>query len=180
MLSNKVSIAEFCTPRCAAMTPESRKPAQSARRPRAPQSPAQNPVRQPSRSDGLRVPTALSRLQLYLYLVCASFLSQGGCNRTHTFGLTPRKYRSAAIDVTGSITKAGDAMVHSALYEAAHSMLARVRSFSNLKRWAIMVAKRRGLRRATVALARKLAIVLHRMWMNGTDFRFGEREMTAA
>jgi len=96
------------------------------------------------------------------------------------FGLTPRKYQSGTIDVTGSITKAGDAMVRSALYEAAHSMLTRAKSFSSLKRWAMAVAKRRGIRRATVALARKLAIVLHRMWMNGTDFRFGKEEASAA
>jgi len=96
------------------------------------------------------------------------------------FGLTPRKYQSGTVDITGSITKAGDAMVRSALYEAAHSMLTRVKSFSSLRRWAMAVAKRRGLRRATVALARKLAIVMHRMWMNGTDFRFGKEEAAAA
>lgn len=96
------------------------------------------------------------------------------------FGLTPRKYQSGTLDITGSITKAGDAMVRSALYEAAHSMLTRVKSFSSLKRWAMAVAKRRGLRRATVALARKLAIVLHRMWIDGTDFRFGKEEAAAA
>jgi transposase len=96
------------------------------------------------------------------------------------FGLTPRKYQSGAVDVTGRITKAGDAMVRSALYEAAHSMLTRVKSFSSLKRWAMAVAKRRGLGRATVALARKLAIVMHRMWINGTDFRFCKEELVTA
>ncbi len=89
------------------------------------------------------------------------------------FGLTPRKYQSGTIDVTGSI--AGDAMVRSALYEAAHSMLTRAKSFSSLKRWTMAVAKRRGIRRATVALARKLAIVLHRMWVNGTDLPLRQR-----
>jgi transposase len=96
------------------------------------------------------------------------------------FGLTPRKYQSGTVDITGSITKAGDAMVRSALYEAAHSMLTRVKSFSSLKRWAMAVAKRRGLGRATVALARKLAIIMHRMWVNGTDFRFGKEEAATA
>ena len=71
------------------------------------------------------------------------------------FGLTPSKYQSGTIDVTGSITKASDAMVHSVLYEVAHSMLTRVKSNFRLKRWAMAVAKRRGLRHATVALARK-------------------------
>lgn len=95
------------------------------------------------------------------------------------FGLTPKKYQSGTTDITGRITKAGDAMVRSALYEAAHSMLTRVKSYSSLKRWAMAVAKRRGLGRATVALARKLAIVLHRMWRDGTDFRFGKEPAIA-
>lgn len=95
------------------------------------------------------------------------------------FGLTPRKYQSGEIDVTGSITKAGDEMVRTALYEAAQSMLTRVKSYSTLKRWAMMVAKRRGMRRAKIALARKLAVVLHRMWIDGTEFRFGKEETAA-
>jgi transposase len=95
------------------------------------------------------------------------------------FGLTPRKYQSGEIDVTGSITKAGDAMVRTVLYEAAQSMLTRVKSYSSLKRWAMAVAKRRGMRRAKIALARKLAVVLHRMWIDGTEFRFGKEEAIA-
>jgi len=71
-------------------------------------------------------------------------------------------------------------MMRSALYEVAHSVLTRVKSFSSLKRWAIAIAKPRGLGRATVALARKLAIVLHRLWINGTDFRFGKQEAATA
>ena len=67
-----------------------------------------------------------------------------------------------------------------ALYEAAQSMLTRVKSYSSLKRWAMAVAKRRGMRRAKIALARKLAIVLHRMWISGTEFRFGKEETAAA
>jgi transposase len=94
------------------------------------------------------------------------------------FGLTPRKYQSGETDVTGAISKTGDALVRGALYEAAQVMLTRTKSFSTLKRWALEVAKRRGMMRAKVALARKLAVVLHRMWMDGTDFRFG-KEATA-
>ncbi len=70
-------------------------------------------------------------------------------------------------------------MVRTALYEAAHILLTRAVRFSSLKRWALEVAKRRGMRRAKVALARKLAVILHRMWMEGTTFRWG-REVTAA
>ena len=79
------------------------------------------------------------------------------------FGLTPKKYQSGETDVTGGISKVGDAMVRTALYEAANVMLTRAGRFSSLKRWALGVAQRRGMRRAKVALARKLAVVLHRL-----------------
>ena len=79
------------------------------------------------------------------------------------FGLTPRRYQSGETDVTGSITKFGDAGVRTALHDAANALLTRATRFSTLKRWALEVAKRRGMRRARVALARKLATVLHRM-----------------
>jgi transposase len=95
------------------------------------------------------------------------------------FGLTPKKYQSGETDVTGAITKAGDAMARRALYEAAQVMLTRSKAFSTLKRWAMDVAKRRGMKRATVALARKLATVLHRMWKDDADFRFGKETATA-
>lgn len=90
------------------------------------------------------------------------------------FGLTPKRYQSGETDVVGSITKAGDEMARTALYEAAQVMLTRSAKFSTLKRWAMDVAKRRGMKRAIVALARKLATVLHRMWVNEIDFRFGK------
>jgi transposase len=95
------------------------------------------------------------------------------------FGLTPKKYQSGETDVTGAITKVGDAMARTALYEAAQVMLTRVAGFSTLKRWAMDVAKRRGMKRAKVALARKLAVVLHRMWVDETDFRFGKEAAAA-
>jgi transposase len=81
--------------------------------------------------------------------------------------------KAGETDVTGGISKAGDALVRAALYQAANVMLTRAGRFSTLKRWALEVAKRRGMRRAKVALARKLAIVLHRMWVDGSSFRFG-------
>jgi transposase len=95
------------------------------------------------------------------------------------FGLTPKRYQSGETDVTGGISKAGDATVRAALYEAANVMLTRASKFSSLKRWALEVARRRGMRRAKVALARKLACVLHRIWVDGSDFRFGKELATA-
>lgn len=95
------------------------------------------------------------------------------------FGLTPRKYQSGETDVTGAISRVGDAMVRMTLYEAANVILSRVTRFSSLKRWALDVARRRGLKRAKVALARKLATVLHRMWVDGTSFRWGKQGVTA-
>ncbi len=88
------------------------------------------------------------------------------------FGLTPRKYQSGEIDVTGSISKVGDRMVRTALYEAASVMLSRTVRMSPLKSWAMGVARRRGAKKARVALARKLGVVLHRMWIDGTSFRW--------
>jgi transposase len=96
------------------------------------------------------------------------------------FGLTPKKYQSGESDVTGGISKVGDAMVRSALYEAANVMLTRASRFSTLKRWALEVGGRRGMKRAKVALARKLATILHRMWVDGTGFRFGKEVAAAA
>ena len=92
------------------------------------------------------------------------------------FGLTPRKYASGTIDRNGPISKAGDEMVRQALYQAAHTLLTRVQRWSALKAWGMQVAKRRGLRRATVAVARKLAIILHRMWTRGETFRWAAKE----
>ena len=95
------------------------------------------------------------------------------------FGLTPRKYQSGETDITGAVSRVGDSMVRTALYEGAHIMLTRAVRFSTLKRWAMGVAKRRGMKRAKVALARKLGVILHRMWVDGTTFRWG-REPVAA
>ena len=95
------------------------------------------------------------------------------------FGLTPKKYQSGETDVTGGISKVGDAMVRTALYEAANVMLTRTSKFSSLKHWALEVAQRRGMRRAKVALARKLATILHRMWVDGSSFRFGKEAAAA-
>ena len=92
------------------------------------------------------------------------------------FGLTPRKYQSGETDVTGGITRVGDEMVRTALYEAANSLLSPKTRFSALKRWGLEVAQRRGLKRAKVAVARKLAVILHRMWVDGTPFRWSKAD----
>jgi transposase len=94
------------------------------------------------------------------------------------FGLTPKKYQSGETDITGAVSRVGDPMVRTALYEGAHIMLTRAVRYSALKHWALEVAKRRGMKRAKVALARKLAVILHRIWGDGSTFRWG-REVTA-
>jgi transposase len=86
------------------------------------------------------------------------------------FGLTPKKYQSGETDVTGRISKIGDAGVRTMLYEAANIILTRPVKGSELKSWAARLATRAGMRKAKVALARKLAVVLHRMLADGTPF----------
>jgi transposase len=86
------------------------------------------------------------------------------------FGLTPKKYQSGETDRSGHISKVGDVGVRTALYEAANVILTRPVKGSDLKSWALGVAKRTGPRKARVALARKLAVVLHHMLKDGTTF----------
>ena len=86
------------------------------------------------------------------------------------FGLTPRKHQSGETDVTGRISRIGDHGVRVALYEAANVILTRAVRGSDLKSWALRVAQRAGMKKAKVALARKLAVVLHRMLADGTTF----------
>jgi len=86
------------------------------------------------------------------------------------YGLTPSRYQSGETDVTGRISKIGDHGVRMMLYEAANVMLTRPVKGSAMKDWALAVAKRAGARKAKVALARKLAVVLHRMLVDGTTF----------
>lgn len=88
------------------------------------------------------------------------------------FGLTPRHHASGALERSGGISKAGDAGVRAALFQAAHTLLTRSKGWSALKAWGIALAKRRGLRRATAAVARKLAGIMLRMWIDGTAFRW--------
>jgi len=92
------------------------------------------------------------------------------------FGLTPRRYQSGETDNPGRISKAGDPAVRQALYGAAHALMTRSDAWSVLKAWGLRLAKVRGHRRAVIAVARKLAVILHRMWLDGTDFRAARME----
>ncbi len=87
-------------------------------------------------------------------------------------GLTPKRYQSGETDYDGRVSKCGDTMLRTMLYEAAQSPLTHSRKWSWLKAWGMRVAQRRGMRRAIVAVARRLAVILHRMWVDGTDFRW--------
>ncbi len=95
-------------------------------------------------------------------------------------GLTPRRYQSGETDVQGRISRCGDELARTALYEAAHSLLIRSSKWSALRAWGMAVAKRRGMARARVAVARKLAVILHRMWADGSEFRWGRQAATPA
>jgi transposase len=87
------------------------------------------------------------------------------------FGLTPKKYQSGETDYTSRISKIGDASVRAALYQGAHAILTKpLKGCKELKNWAMRIARRAGMRKAKVALARKLAVILHRMLANGTRF----------
>jgi len=94
-------------------------------------------------------------------------------------GLTSRRYQSGEIDRAGRISKCGDAMVRSLLYEAAHVLLTRVTRWSPLKAWGMRLMKRVGAKKAKVAVARKMAVILHRMWMEEADFRWSNKEVAA-
>jgi transposase len=85
-------------------------------------------------------------------------------------GLTPRRYQSGEVDCDGHISRRGDGHLRGLLYEAATCLLTRVRTGSTLRSWGLSLKKRIGFKRAAVALARKMAVVLHAMWQSGADF----------
>lgn len=87
------------------------------------------------------------------------------------FGLTPRRYQSGEHDNPGRISKAGDRDVRATLYAAANALLMRTMAGSQIKSWGMRLMRTKGRRRAVVAVARKLAVLLHRMWADGTEFR---------
>ena len=96
------------------------------------------------------------------------------------FGLTPRRNQSGARDVVGVISAAGDRNVRTALFQAATVMLYQSQTKSWLKAWGMQVAKRRGMKRAVLAVARRLAVVLHRMWSDDTKFQMTHPARLAA
>lgn len=96
------------------------------------------------------------------------------------FGLTSRRYASGEMDRMGRISKCGDELVRTSLYEAANVLLTRVKRWSALKAWGMKIARKAGRQKATVAVARKLAVILHRMWADGRDFQWGKAQGPAA
>ena len=94
------------------------------------------------------------------------------------FGLTCSRDQSGERDRPGAISRCGDEMMRAMLYEAAQAMLLRSTKWSWLKAWAMQIARRRGMKRAIVALARRLAVIMHRIWVDGTEFRW-TRQVTA-
>ena len=95
------------------------------------------------------------------------------------FGLTPRRFQSGDIDISGRISRAGDPQVRATLYTAAHALMTRSSRYSSLKVWGMQLAKKRGHRRAVVAVARKLAVILHRMWIDETSFHWSSEGSAA-
>jgi transposase len=88
------------------------------------------------------------------------------------FGMTPSKYQSGETDYSGRISKCGDEAVRTACFQAAHIIVTKPIKGGWLKSWALKLAKRVGMKKAKVALARRLAVILHRMWIDGTTFKF--------
>jgi transposase len=95
------------------------------------------------------------------------------------FGLTPRRHASGEVDWSGRISRCGDAMVRTYLFEAAGVLLTRVPQWCKLKAWGHRLWKRIGFKKAKIAVARKLAVILHRMWRDGTDFIWSTKEAAA-
>ena len=95
------------------------------------------------------------------------------------FGLTPRRHASGEIDWSGRISKCGDTMVRSYLFEAAGVLLTRVPQWCKLKAWGHRLWRRIGFKKAKIAVARKLAVILHRMWRDGADFIWSSKEAAA-
>ena len=95
------------------------------------------------------------------------------------FGLTCAKYQSGEVDWDGRISRCGDEMMRTMLYEAARASM-RSKKWSWLKAWAMQIARRRGMKKAIVALARRLAVIMHRIWVDGTEFRWTREQATAA
>lgn len=92
------------------------------------------------------------------------------------FGLAPRQHQSGEVDRRGRIAKTGDALTRTALFAAANVMLSRSTQWTALKHWGVSIARRSSLKKAKVAVARKLAVIMHRMWRDGSSFRWTAKE----
>ena len=95
-------------------------------------------------------------------------------------GLTPAQHQSGEMNRVGRISLCGDGMMRALLYEGAQTVLTRSVKWSWLKAWAMTIARNRGLKRAIVALARRLAVIMHRIWVDGTEFRWTKEEAASA
>src|SRR5258707_7043298 len=109
---------------------------------------------------------------------CASPVPKIQVSRA-VFGLTCSRYQSGEVDWSVKISRCGDEMMRTMLYEAAQSMM-HSKKWSWLKAWAMQIARRRGMKKAIVALARRLAVIMHRIWVDGTEFRWTREQVAAA
>ncbi len=89
-------------------------------------------------------------------------------------GLTPRRRQSGEMDTTGHVSRWGDRLLRAYLFEAASVLLHRTKRWCALKAWGLRLAKRNGMKKAQVAVARKLAVILHCIWVDGTSFEWGK------
>ena len=96
------------------------------------------------------------------------------------FGLTPARYQSGEIDRSGGISRCGDEMMCGRCSTKRLISLVRVAKWSWLKAWAMKIARHRGMKKATVALARRLAVILHRIWVDGSEFQWTREQPAAA
>lgn len=101
------------------------------------------------------------------------------CQAGAYVGLTPRRFQSGEVDYSGKISKWGDAMLRTYLFEAAITLLTRVKRFSPLKSWGLRLAQRKGLKKAAIAVARKLATILWCMWRDSTKFNWTKEASVA-
>ncbi|MEI4234161.1 transposase [Roseovarius sp. D22-M7] len=92
-------------------------------------------------------------------------------------GLTPRRHQSGEIDWSGRVSKCGDGVMRSLLFESATTLITRARKFSALKSWAVRLAGRRGFAKAAVATARKLAVLMLTLWKNETEFAWTKEDL---
>ncbi|ESY79567.1 hypothetical protein X740_17095 [Mesorhizobium sp. LNHC221B00] len=92
-------------------------------------------------------------------------------------GLTPRRKQSGETDINGRVSRWGDRLLRTYLYEAASVLLHRTKKWSTLKAWGMRLSRRIGLKKANVAVARKIAVLLHCIWVDGTSFEWGNEKM---